>query len=449
LTIGECTVGIYRPFGEGFTLLDMRLPQSINRTLSVYPVFSLIAGIAVMLTAVPQLNARQGGGPQLVCSQPNMRFGEVNVGQTETQVVTITNTGQTSTTISQISSSSGQFSTSGVSLPLVLAAGQSAYMNVTFTPSSSGWMGTAVNIASNASNPTMLLNVEGTGVTSAPATASPASLSFGQVALGSKSTLPITITNIRPWALTLTSAPVIGSQFTASGMAFPYTLNPGQSATLDVTFAPQAGGEVGGSVFIVGIGLNIPLTGTGGAASGQLTVNPGSVNFGSVQIGQTATDPITISASGASVTVYSATSSGTQFGLQGVSFPFTIPAGQSQSFNVAFSPQTSGAQSGAIAFTSNASNPQSNEALSGTGTQPTYSVNLYWNASSDVVGYNVYRATTATGKPTKINANLDANTAYTDNTVTASQTYYYSATSVNSSGQESAPSSPPVQVSVP
>ena len=430
--------------------MGMRLPQSILRSLSVYPVFSLVAGIAVLLAAVPQLNARQGSGPQIVCSPPNLRFGELNLGQTETQVVTITNTGQTSATISRISSSSGEFSTSGVSLPLVLAAGQTADMNVTFASSINGWMGAAVNITSNASNPTVLFNVEGTGVNAEPLTASPASLSFGQVALGSKSTLPVTITNQRSSGLTLSLAQVVGSQFATSGMAFPYVLGPGKSATLNVTFTPQASGEVGGSVFMVGVGLNIPLMGIGGTtASGQLTVNPGAVNFGSVQVGQTATEPISISASGASVTVYSATSSGSQFGLDGASFPFTIPAGQSQTFNVAFSPQNSGAQSGALAFSSNASNPQSNEALSGTGTQPQYNVNLYWNASSDVAGYNVYRSSAANGTFAKINASLDANTAYTDGTVTAGQTYYYAATSVTSGGQESARSSPPVQVAVP
>jgi hypothetical protein len=403
-----------------------------------------------MLAAVPQLSAWQGGGPQIVCSPPNLRFGSLNLGQTETQVVTITNTGQTSTTISGISSSSGEFSISGVSLPLTLAAGQSTDMNLTFTASINGWMGAAVNIKSNATNPTVLLNVEGTGVTSEATTASPASLSFGQVALGSKSTLPVTITNTRSWGLTLSLAQVVGSQFTTSGMAFPYVLGPGQSATLNVTFAPQAGGEVGGSVFIVGSGLNIPLVGTGtAAASGQLTINPGAVNFGSVQIGQTATDAISMTATGSSVTVYSGTSSGSQFGLQSVSFPFTIPAGQTQTFNVAFSPQTSGAQSGTVAFSSNASNPQSNEALSGTGTQPTYNVNLYWNASSDVVGYNVYRSTAANGTYAKINTSLDANTAYDDTTVTGGQTYYYAATSVNSSGQESPRSTPAVQVNVP
>jgi fibronectin type 3 domain-containing protein len=44
---------------------------------------------------------------------------------------------------------------------------------------------------------------------------------------------------------------------------------------------------------------------------------------------------------------------------------------------------------------------------------------------------------------------MDTTTAYTDTTVVSGQTYYYAATSVNSSGQESALSTPPVQVVIP
>jgi len=116
---------------------------------------------------------------------------------------------------------------------------------------------------------------------------------------------------------------------------------------------------------------------------------------------------------------------------------------------VAFAPQTSGTLSGSLSFVSNASNPQATESLTGIGTVTAYSVNLFWNTSSDVAGYNVYRSATPTGTYSKINSTLDPNTAYTDSTVVAGQTYYYAATSVSSSGQESSRSTPPVQAAVP
>jgi fibronectin type 3 domain-containing protein len=132
-----------------------------------------------------------------------------------------------------------------------------------------------------------------------------------------------------------------------------------------------------------------------------------------------------------------------------MSLPLTILAGQPVSFNVAFTPQNSGAQSGALSFSSNASNSTTSESLSGTGTVTSYSVNLYWNTSSDVAGYNVYRSSSANGSYAKINPSLNATTAYTDSTVVSGQTYYYEATAVNSSGAESALSAPAVQAQVP
>ena len=159
--------------------------------------------------------------------------------------------------------------------------------------------------------------------------------------------------------------------------------------------------------------------------------------------------PINLSASGASVTVSSASSSSSRFVLDGAYFPLTLAAGESVSLNVAFSPTSGGTVSGSLSFASNASDSQAIESLSGTGTVTPYSVNLFWNSSSDAVGYNVYRSMAVSGAYSKINSTLEANTAYTDSTVSSGQTYYYEATSVNSSGQESARSTPAVQAVVP
>jgi fibronectin type 3 domain-containing protein len=57
-----------------------------------------------------------------------------------------------------------------------------------------------------------------------------------------------------------------------------------------------------------------------------------------------------------------------------------------------------------------------------------------------VVGYNVYRRTGTTGNFAQINSALDGSTAYTDTSVADGVTYYYQTTAVNSSNEESAPS---------
>jgi fibronectin type 3 domain-containing protein len=68
-------------------------------------------------------------------------------------------------------------------------------------------------------------------------------------------------------------------------------------------------------------------------------------------------------------------------------------------------------------------------------------VSLTWNASSstDVSGYNIYRApyTSTCGSFAKINPSLNAGTAYTDSNVTDGSSYCYAATTVDTSNNES------------
>lgn len=424
----------------------MRLPQSILRPLSVHNVHLLSIGIVTAVLAMFPVNAV--ASPQLASAPSGLKFGDVLVGQTETQLATVTNGGQTTVTISAVTVSGSEFTVSSVSLPLVLSPGQSFDLNVSFTPTAQGWTGSTIKFTSNASNATLDLGLAGTGVSSESLTATPSSVSFGNVAIGSTSTIPVVLTNDRTWKVTIPSVTTTGGGFSMSGATFPLTLNSGQSVTLNVTFAPQSAGADGGSLFISGPSLSIPLNGTGTAA-GQLTVAPAPLNFGNVPEKTTETMPITVSASGASVTVSSASSSSSQYVLEGASFPVTIAAGKSLSFNVAFTPQNSGTISGSLTFGSNASDSQEVESLSGVGTVTVYSVNLFWNSSSDATGYNVYRSTAANGTYSKINPILNPNTAYTDSTVVSGSTYYYEATSVNASGQESSRSTPAVLAAVP
>jgi hypothetical protein len=82
--------------------------------------------------------------------------------------------------------------------------------------------------------------------------------------------------------------------------------------------------------------------------------------------------------------------------------------------------------------------------LGTSGPQPPLGVQLTWDApsqSSDpVVGYHVYRATSATSNLTLLSSSLDTQTSYTDNSVQAGVTYDYVVKSVDSNGVESAPS---------
>jgi hypothetical protein len=231
-----------------------------------------------------------------------------------------------------------------------------------------------------------------------------------------------------------------GTGFGISGINLPLTLNAAQSVTLTVSFAPLSAGGVTGSLVITSSASNptvsIPLTGTG-TLPGQLAVAPSSNNFGNVMIGTTQPQTGTLSASNTAVTVSSVGVSGSQFSVSGISLPVTIAAGNTVSFQMAFTPQVAGTASANLTFVSNASNSPAVQSLTGSGTVPQHSVTLGWNTStsSGVDGYNIYRASASGGPFTRINSALDTTPFDTDNSVQAGQTYYYVVTSVSSTGE--------------
>jgi hypothetical protein len=71
---------------------------------------------------------------------------------------------------------------------------------------------------------------------------------------------------------------------------------------------------------------------------------------------------------------------------------------------------------------------------------PAHSVTLNWVASvsGNINGYNVYRSATSGGPYAKLTSSLVTGTTYTDSAVVAGQTYYYVATAVDISNNESA-----------
>jgi hypothetical protein len=172
---------------------------------------------------------------------------------------------------------------------------------------------------------------------------------------------------------------------------------------------------------------------------GQLGVSPASMNFGNIAVGTSQSQAGTLSAGGTAITVFSASPSGAGYSLSGITFPVTVPAGQSVPYTVTFAPQASGPSSGSVAFVSNASNSPTGETLNGNGQVPAHSVNLSWNPStSTVIGYNIYRGTKTGGPYTRLNTSAQAGTSYFDNNVVSGATYFYVVTAVSASSQESA-----------
>ncbi len=89
---------------------------------------------------------------------------------------------------------------------------------------------------------------------------SASTLNFGSVSLGSSKQMPAQITNSGNSGVSLSGVTLSGPGFTVSGISSGTTLAPGQSATLNVTFAPSSTGGSSGSIVIASNATNSPLT---------------------------------------------------------------------------------------------------------------------------------------------------------------------------------------------
>ena len=103
-------------------------------------------------------------------------------------------------------------------------------------------------------------------------------IAFGNVNLNSPATQTLILTSTGSAAVTVSAATVTGSGFTVSGVTFPITLNPNQTATLSVQFDPTVAGAVTGQLTITsnsstGSSAVVSLTGTGAAASHQVSLS--------------------------------------------------------------------------------------------------------------------------------------------------------------------------------
>ena len=364
-------------------------------------------------------------------------------GGTQQFSAQITNTSNTAVTWS---ATSGTVSASG----LFTAPTVTATKTVTVT---------ATSVADNTKSSSATVTVN---TAAGILTLNPTSISFGSVTVGQTSPiLTTTLTNTGNASLTITNDSISAGDFNwgGKGTCNYNTLAPGASCTYSAKFTPTATGTRTGTITIYSTASNstvtLPLTGIGTTTTaGTLGVSPASLALGSVVVGTNGSASGTLTAGGSSVTVSAVGSNNAAFTVGGLSLPVTIPAGNSAAFTVTFSPQAAGALTAALTFTSNAQSSTTVETLTGTGTAaPVHSVNLSWSAStsSNVSGYNIYRAAyaSACGSFSKINPLLNTGTLYTDSAVVDGATYCYATTAVNTSKEESGYSNVVSKVQVP
>ena len=306
-----------------------------------------------------------------------VNFGNVGVGKKTTQTVSVSNTGNTTISITQASLSNPQFSLTGVTLPMSMATGQSGNFTVAVTPTAAGPVSGTLTVQGNGGTAPAVVNLSAMAVAAGPQiSVSSNSVQFGNVTLNSQGNANLTISNNGGSDLAISATSLSGAEFAMSGITAPKTISAGQSAQVALTFHPTVAGAVTGSLTITSNDptnptMTVTLGGTGTtAAVGQLQANASTLTFGNVDTGSSATQHIILTNTGtAAVQITSIGASGTGFSVNGVTAPVSLNPSATATLNVVFAPTVAGNATGSVTVVSNAAGSPLVITLSGTGLQ--------------------------------------------------------------------------------
>jgi hypothetical protein len=181
------------------------------------------------------------------------------------------------------------------------------------------------------------------------------------------------------------------------------------------------------------------VTTTSAAAAILLNSSVSSLNFGNVNASSSSTQNITMTNAGnSSVTIAQVMVAGAGFNTTGASGIILAP-GQTNTLASTFAPSASGAATGKITVSSNATNSPASISLSGMGVAAApHTVALSWApAVSGVTGFKTYVSMVSGGPYVELGAVSSTTPSYTDSSVQSGHTYYYVVTAVNSTNVES------------
>ncbi|MFQ5674647.1 MAG: choice-of-anchor D domain-containing protein [bacterium] len=212
-------------------------------------------------------------------------------------------------------------------------------------------------------------------------TVSPSSHDFGNVFIGSTLTRAFRIGNVGSVALEVMQTNLSGpdnDQFDIVSGQAPFTVMPGDSQNLVVSFDPVSQGDKSAALQIISNdpnqgALTVPLSGMGVLPSDpDIAVRPVTLDFGEVPIDSAAIQSLTIANQGEGTLIVDSTqligADAEQFIIKGSSPPFTVAPADSDVFKISFEPRTVGLKSTRLRIVSNDPDEETVEVLmTGTG----------------------------------------------------------------------------------
>ena len=326
-------------------------------------------------SSAPVALSGTGVAPNLQVTPTTLAFNELRVGNSATQQVTVRNTGTGPIRITGLAITAGQPFTVSPNAAFDLEPNTSQVLDVTFSPSAQSAASAALTVTTN--DPGFLsttINLSGMGVRPT-LELTPASVTFTTPQrVGSTSpALTVTVRNMgTTGTLQVTSVSVpAGSQFTVSPTT-AFSLAPGASRPLSVTFSPTIQGAITDTLTLVTNDPDTPstvlLSGTG--VRPNLQVSPTALAFGNQPVGNpSAPQTVTVLNNGTgpvAITGISTTSG--EYTLSPPVAPFTLAAGQNRVLSVVFTPSSKASFPAELRLTTDETTPSAAPvALSGTG----------------------------------------------------------------------------------
>ncbi|TAH18459.1 MAG: choice-of-anchor D domain-containing protein [Cytophagales bacterium] len=325
-------------------------------------IFSLLFVLSITFTVSFCSKKEEVPQTRIISLSGDLSFGSIEVGKTLTKTFTINNSGNLPLAVTNLTlpaKFTGTFSGT-------IVAGSSQNVSVTFAPDIAGTFNGSIVVNANQTSGTNTISVSGAATQPLVKAISLAGdLNFGTVTIGETSQKLLTINNTGTALLTITGL-TLPAGFTGT---FSGTIAVGASQIVMLTFTPTQAITYSGTVTVNGdqaSGTNtIAIAGIGTQAPTRIiSLNPSSLDFGSLEVNKTSQKTFTIKNTGnAAMTVSGLTlPNGYTANYNGG----TIAADASVDVIVTFSPTATGTFNGTITISANANSGMTTLAVTGT-----------------------------------------------------------------------------------
>jgi hypothetical protein len=374
------TISIFQ--GDGQT--DFTQAQQFFPPVGLYLNYRILAagdfnGDGALDVAVVEPSSTSNGIVAIVFNDPfkavypnHIAFGLQGVTTSSAvHTVTLSNIGVPAFTISSVTVS-GPFSETNNCVTKLLRT-QNCTINVSFLPVASGASNGSITLTDSTHSSPQVISLTGTGINGPFLQLSPGRLMFAATAVGSTSApQAVTLANVGNTPLAITNIGIPGGAGFLETNTCGSSLAAGATCSVNVTFAPTAGGPSTAVLTIADSGpgnrQTVNLSATGLISQPSLSAT--SLTFGAQQVGSTsAPQNVTLSNTGAAVLNITQISTSADF-AETNNCGTSLTAGGTCQISVTFAPTANGARTGTLTVVDNASGGPQTVTLTGTG-QPT------------------------------------------------------------------------------